>query len=231
MKRTEQNQSFQTNLTQFRKSLEIGRQAWKAEADLKRSQEQKKQNDRKSSRTNGKSTGISKMSKAPPSATHPGRLGIEIVDSLESRSDCIILDQTITPLARVAELVPQCLEPTQFLATDFELEVGIWYGRAFTISKRRLAVLRAYQSWQYDKLTWAGCQILNPMNPAHVHKFDKLFRTGCHGFSIWPNRKSGEHNAPCSARLCVLRKRIGNKTMLMNMWRQHFKHGLPRPPS
>ena len=74
MKRTEQNQSFQTNLTQFRKSLEIGRQAWKAEADLKRSQE-----DRKSSRTNGKSTGISKMSKAPPSATHPGRLGIEIV--------------------------------------------------------------------------------------------------------------------------------------------------------
>ena len=170
------------------------------------------------------------MSKAPPSATHPGRLGIEIVDSLESRSDCIILDQTITPLARVAELVPQCLEPTQFLATDFELEVGIWYGRAFTISKRRLAVLRAYQSWQYDKLTWAGCQILNPMNPAHVHKFDKLFRTGCHGFSIWPNRKSGEHNAPCSARLCVLRKRIGNKTMLMNMWRQHFKHGVPRPP-
>ena len=70
------------------------------------------------------------------------------------------------------------------MGTHFELEVGIWYGRAYTISKRRLAVLRAYQSWQYDKLTWAGCQILNPMNPAHVHKFDKLFRTGCHGFSM-----------------------------------------------
>ena len=147
------------------------------------------------------------MSKAPPSATHPGRLGIEIVDSLESRSDCIILHQTITPLARVAELVPQCLEPTKFLATDFELEVGIWYGRAFTISKRRLAVLRAYQSWQYDKLTWAGCQILNPMNPAHVHKFDKLFRTGCHGFSM--TTKCG-----------------GERVQV----RQHFKHGLPRLP-